>query len=880
MNNLNSRKAPKLKKLAPEIQALLNALPDPIFIRNYDRQIVFKNKAAYTVCPRSTGAYEDPYRFFPDKVKEEIFSTQSEVLNTAQPSPVEVDFFIDGAPTLLEICISVLNLDGKEDLLMERMSFKGPKEVDHRVLKKENNYLRRALDLNATAIFSKNLNGEFTFANERFASFYNTEINNLIGKKESVFNPHPEQIEQYHKDDEDLIKSKEPVHITEEVLTNQEGEVRWLNTLRIPVWDEDGQIAEVMGVAVDITEQKLNDMAREESEVRLRLVLNSNEDRIWAVDKNMELIFFNEIWEKEFAEVFGVRPRKGDNILEILPKDISSGWEIGYQAVFAGETLGSDWSYATLAGERVDMAYNMSPIKDTNGNIIGCAGFAKDVTLLRKAEENLRETVASLTATLESTTDAILVVSKDKTIKQFNSRMSEMWDIPVQLLQEGCQKKVLDIAKRQVIDEKAFLAGVQKMYAKEDAVNCEIIHFKDGRIIERYSLPQYMGSTIVGRVLSFRDITDKVNSEGLLRKNVSFLETLIESIPNPVFAKNRDLKFTMCNSAFANILELDKADIIGKEVVEITSSRLDEICEHIDEKLIKTGGFHSRTFKLSKTDPENKYGEIIVQKQTFNDTNGDIDGIIGVIVDITEIKKAQNELQDKNEELQRYIDSNLQLENFAYFASHDLKEPLRTIGNFTQLLQKRYSSQLDDTAMEYMNFIVDGAQTMNRLINDLLTYSRVNSEEHELEEINISSLLDSIAYNLRQAIDESGAQVEKINMPAEIKGSRTKLFQLFLNLLANALKFRKPDTTPHIIIKSEEQKSHWLFSVTDNGIGISPEFHDKIFVLFRKLHGRSRYEGTGIGLALCKKIVEQHGGKMWVESEEGRGTTFYLTLQK
>ena len=879
MNNLNSKKAPKLKQLAPKTQAILNALPDPIFIRGCDRELLFKNKIAYSVCPRSTGAYEDPYRFFPDNVKEQLSATRTEVLNTGQPAPVEVDFYIDGEPTLLEICISILNLDGEEDLLMERMSFKGPKEIDHSLLKKENSYLRRALELNDTAIFSKNLDGEFTFANERFAEIYNTDVNNLIGKKESVFNPDPVQIQQYDEQDDLLIKNQEQIR-QEEVVTNHEGEVRWLNTLRIPIWDEEGQIAEIMGVAVDVTEQKLNEMAREESEVRLRLVLNSNEDRIWAVDKNLELIFFNEIWEREFAEVFGVQPRRGDNIVDILPAEISNGWEIGYKAVFNGETLSNDWSYNTLDGERVDMAFTMSPIKDRDGNIIGCAGFAKDVTALRKAEEELRQTVASLTATLESTTDAILVVSKDRTITQFNSRMCEMWNIPAEMFEKGCQEAVLNIAKQQVADEAEFLRGVHKMYAKEDAVNCEIINFKDGRIIERYSLPQLSGNKIIGRVLSFRDITDKVKSEGLLRKNVTFLETLIESIPNPVFAKNRDLKFTMCNSAFAQILRLEKSDIIGKEVVDITSSRLDEICEHIDEKLIKTGGFHSRAFKLSKTDPENKYGEIIVQKQTFNDVNGEIDGIIGVIVDITEIKEAQNELQHKNEELQRYIDSNLQLENFAYFASHDLKEPLRTIGNFTQLLQKRYSDQLDKTAMEYMNFIVDGAQTMNRLINDLLTYSRVNSEEHDPEEINISSLLDSIAYNLRQAIDESSAQIEKVNMPATIKGSRTKLFQLFLNLLANALKFRKPDTPPHIIITSEEQDNHWLFSVADNGIGISPEFHEKIFVLFRKLHGRSRYEGTGIGLALCKKIVEQHGGKMWLTSEEGQGTTFYLTLQK
>lgn len=852
-------------------------IQDPIVLKNINLEILFANKCAIQFFG-SFSIIKDLCATIPPSKKQSLDAQTQFVFSTKEPREMELTFDTNGQQRTFLVKSSLLPIASDEPLVLERIIDITKYYKEKEVLKKSNDYLRQALDLNATAIFARDEKGRFTFANETFANFYNTSVDQLIGKTDADFNPNKEQVKASGKSDAEVFRSRKALQILEEPLTNDKEEFKWLNTLKIPILDEDGNPKEVMGVSVDITEQKINQLAREESEIRLRAVLNSSLDRIWAVNLDRELIFFNNDWEEQLVDVYGIRPRKGDKFPDIIQPDSGESLPDPYEAVFNGQIIQGDWLCEKLNGQKEDISFTLNPIKDLEGKIIGAAGFAKNVTSLLSAEKKVKQTVSGLAATLESTTDAILVMGKDSKATHYNKKMAEMWDLPISLLEEGDQSKLLEKAKELLLDPDEFMVGVRKVYANESANSYDVLKFKDGRIIERFSIPQYIDDEIVGRVLSFKDITEKVKAEGQLRKNVDFLETLIEAIPHPVFSKNRDLKFVMCNTAFADLLELDKEEILGREVAEIQSRHLDDICEHIDEVLIKKGGLHTRAFNMPKK--LDKFREIIIQKQTFLDINGEIDGILGVITDITEIKEAQNELQIKNEELQRYIDSNLQLENFAYFASHDLKEPLRTIGNFTQLLDRRYSHQLEDKAKDYMNFVVEGAQTMNRLIDDLLTYSRVNSQKSDFEELNISRLLDSVNYNLKQAIEESQATIEKINIPEKIIACKTKLFQLFLNLIANALKFKKENQAPLIQIECKEEKEEWLFSVKDNGIGIDPEYHDKIFVLFRKLHGRTKYDGTGIGLALCKKIVEQHDGKIWVESEENKGTTFYFTLKK
>ena len=221
--------------------------------------------------------------------------------------------------------------------------------------------------------------------------------------------------------------------------------------------------------------------------------------------------------------------------------------------------------------------------------------------------------------------------------------------------------------------------------------------------------------------------------------------------------------------------------------------------------------------------------------------------------------------------------SNDDLEQFAYAASHDLQEPLRTIGAYMNLVRTRYAHVLDDTAVEFIEYAVDGAERMRVLIDDLLEYSRVDTRGMPLEPVNCNDAVESAMENLTQAILDSRAKVEVSPLPT-VNGDRSQLSRLFQNLMGNALKFRREDRKPRVQIWAELRDREWVFAIKDNGIGIAPEHQDRVFEMFSRLHSRARYSGTGIGLALCSKIAQRHGGGIWVESEAGEGSTFRFNI--
>jgi PAS domain S-box-containing protein len=248
--------------------------------------------------------------------------------------------------------------------------------------------------------------------------------------------------------------------------------------------------------------------------------------------------------------------------------------------------------------------------------------------------------------------------------------------------------------------------------------------------------------------------------------------------------------------------------------------------------------------------------------------------IISNVRDVTARKAADERLRAVAADLAR---SNAELEQFAYVASHDLQEPLRMVASYTQLLARRYQGKLDADADEFIGFAVDGARRMQQLINDLLTYSRVGTRALLLEAVDTNGLVDQVASDLAAVIAESKATVTRDNLPV-VWGDSIQLHQLFQNLLANAVKFHRPAETPRVHVSAVLEHGAWRFSVRDNGIGMEPQYLERIFVLFQRLHSRADYPGTGMGLAICKKIVERHGGQIGVSSAPGQGTEFHFTL--
>jgi len=246
-------------------------------------------------------------------------------------------------------------------------------------------------------------------------------------------------------------------------------------------------------------------------------------------------------------------------------------------------------------------------------------------------------------------------------------------------------------------------------------------------------------------------------------------------------------------------------------------------------------------------------------------------------VDRTEVRARVSSLvqvKAYQEELNR---SNKELEQFAYVVSHDLREPLRMVTSFAQSLEKRYKEKLDKTADEYINFIVDGAARMQRLIDDILLYSRVSTRAKPFEPVEMENILMTVLSNLSVAIDEAKADITSDLLPA-INADTSQMGQVLQNLIANAIKFSKPGERPAVHISARKENKEWVFSVKDNGIGIDPELFGRLFVLFQRLHTQDQYPGTGIGLAVTKKIVERHGGRIWIDSKPGEGATFFFSI--
>lgn len=261
--------------------------------------------------------------------------------------------------------------------------------------------------------------------------------------------------------------------------------------------------------------------------------------------------------------------------------------------------------------------------------------------------------------------------------------------------------------------------------------------------------------------------------------------------------------------------------------------------------------------------------------------------LIRIIEDITKRKEHENiiqnqieELNEKNLELKRYIDSNLQLENFAYIASHDLQAPVRTINSFSSLIKDSAENKLSEKELKFLNIIISSSTNMIALINDLLLFSRVNTQKIKIEKVETETLINHLLSDIQIDIEKKQAEITFSKLPKIITADTGKLKQLFQNLITNAIKFVDEGIIPRIEVGCEDKKMAWQFFVKDNGIGISPEYAEKIFLLFQTLHSNEKYEGTGMGLAICKKIVEQHQGRIWLESQKGSGTTFFFTIPK
>ena len=516
-----------------------------------------------------------------------------------------------------------------------------------------------------------------------------------------------------------------------------------------------------------------------------------------------------------------------------------------------------------------------------NGQLVGIWGTQQDITGKRVAERAKKESDILFRTLFDKNPLGIVIGNPQGDLVRCNQRFAEMLDYDVEQLEqmtfmaithpaeiEDEFVKVMGAANQQLpvmLMEKRYInRSGQVVWAN---VSMSLLYNKDG------SLRLLMAM--------IEDITERRKIRRKLEQNEAFQKAILTTLPDLKFRINKEGVYVdhYPSPNDDQDLLLPPEKFIGKSIYDVLPDYLAEATMANLRKAIETGEMQSFEYMLpirgNMFHFEFRVNAISEQE------------VIAVVRNVSERNWAQlelknkiRELDEKNRELKDYIDSNLQLENFAYIASHDLREPLRTMGTFAQLLEKKYAEQLDDTARTYIDFVVQGSRNLNNLIEDLLVYSRIHGRDNPQEQILLPELLQEVVGGLKESIEEQDADIRISGIPEVVTANPNRLKQLFQNLLANAIKFKKRDIPVQVRVNCRDLGACWEFEIKDNGIGIEPDFHEKVFLLFKKLHSRKDFQGTGLGLAICKKVVEQMGGDIWVESLPGEGASFFFTMPK
>ncbi len=485
----------------------------------------------------------------------------------------------------------------------------------------------------------------------------------------------------------------------------------------------------------------------------------------------------------------------------------------------------------------------------------------RDITDRTRAEEALRLREARYRALSEHASDIVAILGPDGTMRYASPSHHRILGYRPE---EIVGSSVLEWTHPDdQVRARDAVAACLRQPGGTSTVESRLRH-ADGRWVTLESIADNRldDPAIGGVVVTSRDITARVRAEVESRASEERLRTVVTNAPLILFTLDRDGVYTMSEGMGLAALGREPGGVVGRSVFDVyrdQTALLDWTRRALAGEPVAFPSYLQGAVFDNRLVP-------------LHDAEGRLGSVIGVSTDITERARAEAALEESRAELER---SNADLARFAYVASHDLQEPLRTVSSYLSLLKRRYRGRLDENADEFIDYAVDGATRMSGLIRDVLAYSRVGTRAKEFAPVDCAALVAAATANLQARIADTGARVIAAGLPT-VCGDETQLGQLFQNLIGNALKFCQEASD--VRVSAERQGDAWLLRVRDNGIGIAPDQAERIFQVFQRLHSRTEYEGTGIGLAICKRIVERHRGRIWVESEPGHGATFLFTL--
>ncbi|HIE31889.1 MAG TPA: PAS domain S-box protein [Methanosarcinales archaeon] len=636
------------------------------------------------------------------------------------------------------------------------------------------------------------------------------------------------------------------------------------------VKDEQDNPIGITGVGRDITELKKAEKEIRRAAAYNRSLIEASIDPLVTIGHDGRITDVNRATEKITGRKRG----------ELIGSDFSDYFtepakaREGYGQVFEeGYVHDYPLEIRHRDGSITPVLYNASVYRDESGVVIGVFAAARDITELKKAENEIKESQERLKTILDHLQTGVAIIDAEThEIVDVNPQAVEMIGAPKEEI-------IGRVCHRFICPAEEGRCPITDLGQSIDRSECEMLNTDgDTASILKTVVPVMLNDRRY-LVDSFIDITERKKAE----ESLKLYQFMVESAHDAIFYKDTESRYVIANPTALRSFGLPLEEVIGRNDTELLPPEEAENNIADDHKVLETGNLTE--IHKQMTDVDGKRHHFHAIKVPHLGDNGNVIGIIGVARDITELKRVEEErkvlirrLEDVNQKL---AESNKELQDFAYVASHDLREPLRKIASFGRLLEESLEGKLDEDQQENFEFMIDGANRMQEMVNAILSYSRVATRAKPPEAVDLNRIIDDLkGLELSGRLEETAGTIVVPEPLPSVYADPTQVRQLFQNLIGNGLKYHQQGRPPEITIRASEMDGMVRAEVSDNGIGIAEDRHDDVFIMFRRLHPRKDYEGTGIGLSVCKRIVDRHGGNIWISSTPGEGSTFYFTLPK
>ncbi|HEY0835502.1 MAG TPA: PAS domain S-box protein [Azospirillum sp.] len=765
--------------------------------------------------------------------------------------------------------------------------------TDRRRLEDERRRLFTAIEQCTVAIVITDLEGAIEYVNPAFSAVTGYAADEVRSQNPRILKSGMTSDAEYRAMWSELVAGRTWSGVFHN--KRKDGSLYWEEATISPVTGADGHITHYVAVKQDVTQRWQAEDAIRSLSRRFQDVLSAaSEVAIVATDLDGLITLFNTGAQRmlgyEEAEVVGRHTpalfHDGGEIAARVAELTAAGDAPGepFRAFVAvAERDGHEqreWTYVGKDGRRLAVSLAVTPMLSESGEVSGYLGVAQDITQRKRAEEALKDSEERFRSLVESTTDWVWETDDEHRFRWFSPSFDAVVGMSAASLL-GKRREELAAEGHEIVSA-AWLRHFADLRAHRPFRDFRYwLRSADGkgRWISISGSPRFDRD---GRFLGYRGTGSDITERAATSVRMRMLAQVVEQSPVSVVISDTGGRIEYVNERLLQVTGWSKEELVGRHCRVFSSGETPMETYTELWSAITSGRSWIGELKNRRKDGS-LYWESVAISPVFGE-GGEVVRYAGIKEDVTYRKETEARIAEANRLLnQQAIQlkrSNEELEQFAYVASHDLRQPLRAVTNYLSLIERSLGDTLDEEIKEFIGFATGGAKRMDALIRDLLEYSRIGRRERPFEEVPLAEAVADCLLDLEVAIGEAGARVDIADGLPTVRGDRIELARLFQNLIGNAVKYRAPGRDPHVAVDWRDAGEDWLIRVRDNGIGIEAKDFDRAFGVFQRLVTRERYEGTGIGLAVCRKITERHGGRIWIESTVGEGSTFLITLPK